>query len=136
MEETKVKKISQEDIEKFIDGHDPQERIVNLEYNYRDDFVTVIYRNEQDQKCKTKESFYPFCWATLNACRRLCHGDKNQLVAVMKKYGIGVKKLSQTNINGEVRHEFDDGYLFMFFAKKPMAYSRFLNFFKECDNPV
>ena len=136
MEETKVKKISQEDIEKFIDGRDPQQRIVNLEYNYRDDFVTVIYRNEQDQKCKTKESFYPFCWATLNACRRLCHGDKNQLVAVMKKYGIGVKKLSQTNINGEVRHEFDDGYLFMFFAKKPMAYSRFLNFFKECDNPV
>lgn len=136
MEETKVKKISQEDIEKFIDGRDQQERIVNLEYNYRDDFVTVIYRNENDQKCKTKESFYPFCWATLKACQRLCHGDKNELVRIMKLYGIGVKKLSQTNIKGEVRHEFDDGYLFMFFAKKPMSYSRFLNFFKECDNPV
>jgi DNA polymerase elongation subunit (family B) len=136
MEKTKIKKISQEDIEKFIDGRDPQKRIVNLEYNYRDDFVTVIYRNENDQKCKTKESFYPFCWATLKACQRLCHGDKNELVRIMKLYGIGVKKLSQTNIKGEVRHEFDDGYLFMFFAKKPMSYSRFLNFFKECDNPV
>lgn len=136
MEETKIKKISQEDIEKFIDGRDPQQRIVNLEYNYRDDYVTVIYRNENDQKCKTKESFYPFCWATLKACQRLCNGDKNELVRIMKLYGIGVKKLSQTNINGEVRHEFDDGYLFMFFAKKPMSYSRFLNFFKECDNPV
>lgn len=136
MEETKIKKISQEDIEKFIDGRDPQQRIVNLEYNYRDDYVTVIYRNENDQKCKSKESFYPFCWATLNACHRLCNGNRDELIRLMKLYGIGVKKLSQTNIKGEVRHEFDDGYLFMFFAKKPMSYSRFLNFFKECGNPV
>ena len=32
MEETKPKRISTEDIEKFIDGHDPQRKIVNLLY--------------------------------------------------------------------------------------------------------
>ena len=136
MEGQKTKRISQEDIEKFIEGRDPQKRIVNLEYKYHEDFVTVVYRNESDQKCKIKQPFYPFCWATLAACKRLCHGDKDKLVRLMNQYAIGVKKLSQTNINGEVRHEFDDGYLFMFFAKKAMSYSRFLNFFKECDNPV
>jgi hypothetical protein len=61
MEEAQVKRISQEDIEKFIEGHDPQERIVNLEYSYRDDFITIVYRNEEDQKCRRKEKFYPFC---------------------------------------------------------------------------
>ena len=136
MEELKTKKISQEDVERFIEGHDPQERIINLEYSYRDDFITVVYRNENDQKCKKKEKFYPFCWATLKACQRLCHGDRDELKRLMRIYDIGVKRLSQTNINGEIRHEFDDGYLFMFYAKRPQSYSDFLNFFKKCDNPV
>ena len=136
MEEVKARKISQEDIERFIDGHDPQERIVNLEYSYRDDFITVVYRDENDEKRKKKEKFYPFCWATLKACRKLCHGDQDELKRLMRIYEIGVKKLSQTSIDGVVRHEFDDGYLFMFFAKQPMSYNRFLKFFKACDNPI
>lgn len=136
MEEMKTKKISQEDIERFIEGHDPQERIVNLEYSYRDDYITVVYRNEEDQKCKRKEKFYPFCWATLKACQRLCHGDRQEVARLLRVYGIGVKKLSQTSITGEIRHEFDDGYLFMFQAKEPMSYSHFLKFFKDCDNPI
>ena len=135
-EERKVKKISQEDIERFIEGHDPQERIVNLEYSYQDDFITVIYRDENDQKCRKKEKFYPFCWATRAACERLCHGDRNEVSRLLRFYEIGVKKLSQTDVNGVFRHEFDDGYLFMFYAKKPMSYSKFLQFFKKCDNPV
>lgn len=136
MEELTTKKISQEDIERFIEGHDPQKRIVNLEYSYRDDFVTVVYRNENDQKCKQKEKFYPFCWATLKACQRLCHGDRDEIKRLMRIYDIGVKKLSQTDIHGVVRHEFDDGYLFMFYAKRPMSYNRFLDFFKKCENPI
>ena len=136
MEEFKPKRISQEDIERFMEGRDPQERIVNLEYKYKDDFVTVVYRNEEDQKCKSKEKFYPFCWATLKACHKLCHGDRDELMSLMRLYDIGIKKLSQTNINGEIRHEFDDGYLFLFYAKRPMSYNRFLKFFKDCDNPI
>ena len=136
MEERKIKQISQEDIEKFIDGRDPQERIVNLEYNYQDDFVTVFYRNQSDQKCKVKEKFYPFCWATLNACHNLCEGDRDEVKQLLAKYKIGIKKLSQTNINGELRHEFDNGYLFMFYAKEPMSYTKFLGFFKAARNPI
>lgn len=134
--ENHVKKISQEEIEKFINGHDPMERIVNLTYKYQDDFITIYYRNENDQKCKTTESFYPFVWATLHACRKLCHGNKTELLQLMRKFNIGCKKLSNVAIDGTVRDEFDDGYMFMFFAKSPMSYSTFLNFFKKADNPV
>ena len=136
MEEIKPKKISQEDIEKFIEGHDPQQKIVNLEYSYRDDFITVVYRNEFDQKIKRKEPFRPFCWATLKAFKRLCNGDKNEILRLLRVYGIGWKELSCKDINGVVRHEFDDGYRFLFYAKHPMSYSRFLKFFKDCGNPV
>lgn len=134
--ENHVKKISQEEIENFINGHDPMERIVNLTYKYQDDFVTIYYRNENDQKCKTTESFYPFVWATLYACRKLCHGNKTELMQLMRQFNIGCKKLSNVAIDGTVRDEFDDGYMFMFFAKSPMSYSTFLNFFKKADNPV
>ena len=134
--ENHVKKISQEEIENFINGHDPMERIVNLTYKYQDDFVTVYYRNENDQKCKTTESFYPFVWATLHACRKLCHGNKTELMQLMRQFNIGCKKLSNVAIDGTVHDEFDDGYMFMFFAKSPMSYSTFLNFFKKADNPV
>lgn len=134
--ENQVKKISQEDIEKFINGHDQMERIVNLNYKYQDNFITIYYRNEDDQKCKTKEPFYPFVWATLHACRKLCHGNKNELVQLLRQFKIGCKKLSNVAIDGTVRDEFNDGYMFMFFAKSPMSYSTFLNFFKKADNPV
>ena len=72
MEETKVKKISQEDIERFMEGHDPQKRIVNLEYSYQDDFITVYWRDEADVKHIDREPFYPFVWAKKSACIFTC----------------------------------------------------------------
>lgn len=136
MEELKPKKISTEDIEKFIEGHDPQKRIVNLLYRYKDDYITVVYRDENDVKREKNDKFYPFCWATLDACRKLCDGDRQDLLRLMNRYKIGVKKLSQTSIDGTVRHEFDNGYLFLFYAKSPMSYSDFLDFFRKAGNPV
>ena len=128
--------ITQEEIQKFIEGHDPQERIVNLVYHYKDNFMKVLYRNEKDQKCVSKEPFYPFCWATRKACESLCGGNREKVKELLARYGIGIKKLRQTDRFGVERHEFDNGYLFMFFAKVPMSYSKFLNFFKDCDNPI
>ena len=74
MEEVK-NNITFEQIGKFMEGKDPEERIVNLTYNYRDPFVTIFYRNEKDQRCSRKQNFYPFLWATHEACLRLCDGE-------------------------------------------------------------
>lgn len=130
------REISKEEISKFMEGHDPEERIVNILSNYQDDFITVVYRDAQDRKCKRKQSFYPFCWATLKACQKLCNGNRDELKRLMAKSNIRVKKLSNVSIEGEVRHEFDNGYMFMFYAVSPMSYSTFLSFFKMAKNPV
>ena len=45
------KEITKEDINTFLQGRDEQERIVNLEYSYKNDFIKVYYRNENDDKC-------------------------------------------------------------------------------------
>ena len=136
MQNTETKTITSEVIEKFIEGHDPMERIVNITYSNQDDYVTIFYRNEEDKKCSTKQPFYPFTWATHSACNKLCNGDRNEVKKLLQKYSIGVKKLSNTNIKGEVIKEFESGYMFMFFARKPMPYTTFLRFFKEANNPI
>lgn len=133
---TEKKEISLEEVGKFLEGRDPQERIVNLLYSYQDNFITVLYRNENDQKCESKEQFFPFVWATRNACNKLAECGRDILKALMNKYGIGVKKLSNTNVNGETITDFEDGYMFLFYARNPMSYTKFLAFFKEAGNPV
>ena len=137
MEETiKTEQISPEKISQFMEGCDPEERIVHLEYKYQDDFINVYYRNKDDQKCVSRRDFYPFIWAKLDACLKLCKGDRKELKTLMNKYSIGVKPLSIKNIKGEEVEEMMDGYRYMFFAQKPIAYSEFLKFFKDCGFPV
>lgn len=128
--------ITQDEIAKFMEGKDPQERIVNLEYSYQDPFIQVFYRDEQDRKCVEKQPFYPIVWATYDACDKLCGGDRAATKALMIKHCIGVKALSNRNIDGEQCHDFDNGYRFMFYAEKPMSYSNFLKFFRLAGNPV
>ena len=68
--------INQDTIGKFMVGTDPMERIVNITYDYQNPYVTIFYRDKYDRKCSKKENYYPFCWATLSACKKLCNGDK------------------------------------------------------------
>ena len=134
--ENKKTSISLEEVGKFLEGRDPQERIVNLLYNYQDKFVTVVYRNENDQKCTQQEPFFPFVWATRRACNKLLNIGREQLGELMRKYNIGCRKLNNTSIDGETIESFNDGYMFMFYAKSAMSYSAFLDFFKKAENPV
>lgn len=137
MDENKLKKeITTEKISNFIVGNDPQERIVNLEYSYKDDFIKVYYRNENDEKCVSHQPFYPFLWAKRSACESLCGGDRSRIKTLMRKYDIGVKALDVTNVDGNVIEEMHNGYTFMFYALKSMSYSTFLEFFRKAGNPV
>ena len=134
MAEKKI--VTAEDIDKFMNGRDPMERIVNLEYSYRDDFMRVYYRDENDNKHIKQEGFYPFLWATKKACRALCDGNKSEIRKYLLEYGISCTGLDTTNTKGEIVKEMENGYTVMFRAMKPMSYSRFLDFFKKCGNPV
>jgi len=135
-ENFKKKEITPEVITEFLNGRDPQERIVNLEYSYSDNFIKVYYRNENDDKCIGKEPFYPFVWATRDACLSLCNGDRVKLRNLLKYNNIWVKKLDVTNTKGEVVTSMLDGYTYMFYAIKPMSYFDFLKFFKTAGNPI
>ena len=130
------KEINDEVISTFLAGHDPMERIVNLEYKYNEDKIKVIYRDENDNKCEMMDFFHPFCWATRSACNKLCGGDREKLRSLMAQYGIKVKKLDTRDTTGQERSEYDNGYLFMFYTISAMSYKKFLEFFQKADNPI
>lgn len=132
----KKKEISIEAIEKFLDGRDDQQRIVNLDYKYDNDYIKVFYRNEKDERCVEEYPFMPFVWAKLSVCTKLCDGNRQELKTLMSKYGIGVKELDVTNLDGEQCDEMLDGYRYLFYAKRKMSYSEFLEFFKKTGYPI
>ena len=137
LEPQRKTEITTEVINSFINGTDPMERIVNLEYKYDSDKIKVYYRNENDNKCYKMENFYPFVWATRHACEKLCDGDRSMVSSLMRKYGIGIRSLDTKNNKGEVVESIaKTGYIFMFYAKRPMSYQKFLKFFKEANNPI
>ena len=130
------KEISLEAIEKFLDGHNDQQRIVNLDYKYDWDYIKVFYRDENDSRCVEEYPFFPFVWAKLTVCTKLCNGNRNELKTLMSRYGIGVKELDITNLQGEQCDEMLDGYRYLFYAKRKMSYSDFLDFFKKTGYPI
>lgn len=130
------REITPEVISTFLDGHDPQERIVNFDYKGQNNYITILYRDKDDNKCETTEPFYPFLWATREACDSLKTKSKGSLSALMKRYHIWVKPLDVTNNEGKVVEEIIDGYTFMFYATQPISYYSFLDFFKKAGNPV
>lgn len=142
MEEFKRQEITMEAVKTFMEGHDPEERIVDITTSYRDPFVKVYYRDEDDNKCVSERPFYPFVWAKKEVCvkmkkfimdNNICGGS---MAKMMGKYGIFVKELSTKNNDGQVVESMESGYCFLFYATRPMSYSDFLKFFKEAGYPV
>jgi len=130
------KDISQEEIAQFLEGRDPEEGIVNLEYSYGDDFITVYTRGKDDLKHIERQPFYPFLWATEDACKRLYDGDKKMVSQQLKMSGIWCKALDVQGIREQPQEKMVNGYKILFYATKPMSYKNFLNFFKKAGNPV
>ena len=130
------KEITTEEINTFLNGHNPMERIVNMEYNYMDSYITIIYRDENGKKCEERDPFHPFVWATRRACVKLCNGDRKKVKRLMQKYGIGIKVLTTDSIDKVPCPNIEDGYIFMFYAINSMSYNSFLSFFKEAENPI
>ena len=142
MEEFKRQEITMEAVKTFMEGHDPEERIVDITTSYRDPFVKVYYRDEDDNKCVSERPFYPFVWAKKEVCvkmkkfimdNNICGGS---MARMMGKYGIFVKELSTKNNDGQVVESMESGYCFLFYATRPMSYSDFLKFFKEAGHPI
>ena len=129
-------KSNTEEVHKFLNGRDPMERIVNIECDYNDDRVSIIYKTENGDKRIKLDDFKPFVWAKNSVAVRMFDGDRKELKKQMLNYGIGVKALITTFTKNEVSNRLENGYKYIFYAKRKMSYQTFLTFFQKAKTPI
>lgn len=130
------KKITSEQIDSFLNGHNPEERVINIDCGYGDEQVTVTYRDEYGNKKIRHRNFYPFLWAKYSVCDAMCGGNRREVKNLLAKYNIKAEKLTTKIGEGDEEYRIAHGYKFLFRAKVPMSYSKFLKFFKDAGTPV
>lgn len=131
-----MSKVSKEEIDAFLSGTDPMERIIKIECGYDEDKVSIIYRDEKGNKRIRRENFFPFVWTKQSVARQLYDGDRAKIKEKMSYYGIGVKPLRVNRDDGTVPERMERGYRLLFYAKMPMTYNKFMEFFKYSGHPI
>ena len=128
-----MEKISSEKISTFLNGRDPMEHIISIECDYNDDNVCIVYVAPDGVKRIRREAFNPFVWVRSDAISKMCDGKKGELRKLMQSFGISAKKLKTGD--SEIGR-LERGYNLMFFAKKPMSFQRFQQFFNKVKVPI
>lgn len=133
----KKEKTIQEQVNEFLQGRDPMERIIKIECSYQDKEVSIIYYNDKGQKRIKKDGFKPFVWAKNKACVNLFGGDRSALKRALNEYNIGVRALkTKMNEEDEEPERLKNGFKYVFYAKKPMSYQYFMSFFSKAGVPI
>lgn len=128
--------VTKEKIDAFLSGYDPMERIIKIEMDYDDDKAHIFYRDENGLKKTKHEDFYPFVWTKQSTGRGLFDGNRKLLREKMEEYCIACKPLRVEDYDGNVHPRMENGYRVLFYAKIPMSFSRFMQFFIEAGRPI
>jgi len=116
--------ISQEDIEKFLQGNDDEKYIVSVEYDYTTDAIYKVIEDPIKGKFIKKDTFTPFCWVGDLRGVNFYQGSKDLQKAAMTKYGIMIIKLETSG-----NERLENGLKFMVKAMK--GYRALVQFFRD-----
>ena len=120
--------ISNEEIESFLHGNDPEEFIVAIEYDYRENCIYKIKEIPGKGKEIRKDTFTPFGWVGDLRGIKFYNDSKGAQKEAMTKHGIVIEKLET---HGNERLE--KGLTYM--VKSLKGYRELSQFFREggCD---
>ncbi len=116
--------ISQEVIENFLNGWDPEEFIVGVEYDYRTNKIHKIIQDPKRGKMIKEDTFNPFLWVGDLTGLNFYGNSKELQKKKMGQYGILIEKLET---QGNQRLE--EGMCYM--VKCIKTYTDLVNFFKQ-----
>ena len=120
--------ISDEEIESFLHGNDPEEFIVAIEYDYRENCIYKIKEIPGKGKEIRKDTFTPFAWVGDLRGIKFYNDSKALQKEAMTKHGIVIDKL-ETHDNERL----EKGMTFM--VKSLKGYRELIQFFRDggCD---
>ena len=116
--------ISQEIIENFLNGWDPEQFIVGVEYDYRTNKIYKIIQDPEKGKVVKSDSFTPFLWVGDLTSLNFYQGNKSLQKKKMVDYGIVIEKL-----NTHENERLENGQNFL--VKSLKSYTDLINFFKQ-----
>jgi len=116
--------ISQEEIKSFLEGNDPEEFIVSVEFDYLKDCVYKIKEIPGKGKVIQKDTFISFAWVGDLRGLNFYQDSKGAQKEAMSKYGIIIDKLET---KGDERLE--KGLKFM--VKSLKGYRMLIQFFRD-----
>jgi DNA polymerase elongation subunit (family B) len=116
--------VTQEEIKAFLEGNDPEEHIVAIEYDYASDAIYKIKEIPGQGKIIKKDTFTAFAWVGDLRDLNFYSKSKDQQKEAMKKHGIIIEKLET---KGNERLE--KGLKFM--VKSMKGYRSLIQFFRD-----
>jgi DNA polymerase elongation subunit (family B) len=121
--------VSNEEIEKFLQGSDPQKYIVSVEAEYNMPKVTLVINDPQRGKYLEEHSYQPFLWFKEDVTKLMYDGKRMKIIEACKKYDVKITKLRTHNDEGYVPPRMENGYKYL--AKCKGSYNNLIQFFKE-----
>ena len=116
--------ISEEEIKSFLEGADPEQYIVSVEFDYASNCVYKVKEDPIKGKTIQKESFIAFGWVGDLRGLNFYKGSKDLQKEAMTKYGIVIEKL---RTDGNERLE--KGLTFL--VKSLRGYRELIQFFRD-----
>lgn len=123
-----MSKISNEVIENFLQGSDPQKYIVAIEAGYSEPTVTLVINDPVTGKRLEPHPFKPFLWFKHDITSILYGGSKVKRIEAGRIYGVKLSQLKTNNSEGYSPERLENGYKYMATCNK--SYNDLINFFK------
>jgi DNA polymerase elongation subunit (family B)/predicted transcriptional regulator len=128
MPETQID-VSNERIETFLQGTNPQKYIVAVETTYNENKVTLVINDPETGKRMVKDDYQPFCWFKEEITTRLYGGKRLDIIAAEKRYNVKITRLRVSDDKGNAPARLENGFKFMATCKS--SYNDLVNFFKN-----
>jgi len=123
-------KVSNERIESFLQGSDPQKYIVAVESYYDKPYVTLVINDIDGRGKYTEEHQYqPFLWFKEDITKILYQGKRMKTLEAAKQFGVKMTKLRTWSDDGFIPERMENGYVYI--AKCKKSTNDLINFFKN-----
>ena len=117
-------KITQEEIQSFLEGADPEKYIVAVEYDYKSNSIFKIKEDPINGKSIQKDKFVPFAWVGNLKSTNFYSNSRLRQQEAMSKHGILIEKLDTMD-----DERLDSGQ--MYIVKTTKTYRNLVSFFRE-----
>ena len=117
-------KPTQEEIQQFLEGSDPEKHIVAVEYDYRSSSIFKVKEDPINGKQVLKDTFVPFAWVGDLRPYNFYSNSKARQKEAMSKHGILIEKLDNHN-----QPRLVEGLNFI--IKTTKTYQNLVSFFRE-----